>query len=94
MFKYAIEASVIIVGILLSFYIEEVRTVNKNIEILWASTREAYNYIQAKQLKCNIITMPPKVINQISSFGKSYKDLTLDTIKGFLIDSKKSRFKI
>ena len=67
---------------------------NKNIEILWASTREAYNYIQAKQLKCNIITMPPKVINQISSFGKSYKDLTLDTVKGFLIDSKKSKFKI
>jgi len=33
MFKYAIEGSVIIVGILLSFYIEEVRTVNKNIEI-------------------------------------------------------------
>ncbi len=67
---------------------------NKNIEILWASTREAYNYTQAKKLKCNIITMPPKVINQISSFGKSYKDLTLDTIKGFLIDSKKSKFKI
>ena len=67
---------------------------NKKIEILWASTREAYNYIQAKQLKCNIITMPPKVINQISSFGKSYKALTLDTIKGFLIDSKKSKFEI
>ena len=46
---------------------------NKNIEILWASTREAYNYIQAKQLKCNIITMPPKVINQINSFGKSFQ---------------------
>ena len=66
----------------------------QNIEILWASTREAYNFIQAKQLKCNIITMPPKVINQISSFGKSYKVLTLDTVKGFLIDSKKSKFKI
>ena len=66
----------------------------QNIEILWASTREAYNFIQAKQLKCNIITMPPKVINQISSFGKSYKALTLDTVKGFLIDSKKSKFKI
>ena len=66
----------------------------KNIEILWASTREAYNFIQAKQLKCNIITMPPKVINQISTFGKSYKALTLDTVKGFLIDSKKSKFKI
>ncbi len=66
----------------------------KNIEILWASTREAYNFIQAKQLKCNIITMPPKVIYQINSFGKSYKQLTLDTVKGFLIDSKKSKFKL
>tara|TARA_B100001057_G_scaffold286086_1_gene286244 strand:+ start:204 stop:902 length:699 start_codon:yes stop_codon:yes gene_type:complete len=67
---------------------------NKNIEILWASTREAYNFIQAQQLKCNIITMPPKIINQINSFGKSEKALTLDTVKGFLIDSKKSKFKI
>ena len=66
----------------------------KNIEILWASTREAYNFIQAKELKCNIITMPPKVINQIISFGKSSRSMTLDTVKGFLSDSKKSRFKI
>jgi|TARA_B000000532_G_scaffold162491_1_gene130992 transaldolase len=67
---------------------------NKNIQILWASTREAYNYIQAKQLKCNIITMPPKVISQIESFGKSFKSMTIDTVKGFLTDSKKSKFKI
>ena len=67
---------------------------NKNIEILWASTREAYNYMQAKQLRCNIITMPPKVISQIESFGKSFKSMTIDTVKGFLTDSKKSKFKI
>ena len=67
---------------------------NKNIEILWASTREAYNYTQAKQLKCNIITMPPKVISQIESFGKSFKSMTINTVKGFLTDSKKSKFKI
>ena len=67
---------------------------NKNIEILWASTREAYNYTQAKQLNCNIITMPPKVINQIIGFGKSFRSMTLDTVKGFLIDSKKSRFSL
>ena len=66
----------------------------KNIEILWASTREAYNFIQAKQLKCNIITMPPKVINQINSFGKSFNAMTIDTVRGFLKDSKKSQFKI
>jgi transaldolase len=66
----------------------------KNIEILWASTREAYNFIQAKELGCNIITMPPKIIHQISSFGKSLDQLTLETVKGFLNDSKKSKFKI
>ena len=66
----------------------------KSIEILWASTREAYNYIQAKQLGCNIITMPPKIIDQITSFGKSLNQLSLETVKGFLSDSKKSRFKI
>ncbi len=65
---------------------------NKNIEILWASTREAYNYTQAKKINCNIITMPPKIINQIGGFGKSFGSMTLDTVKGFLIDSKKSRF--
>ena len=67
---------------------------NKNIQILWASTREAYNYIQAKQINCDIITMPPKVINQINGFGKSFKSMTLDTVKGFLIDSKKSKFNL
>ena len=67
---------------------------NKNIEILWASTREAYNYTQAKQINCNIITMPPKVINQINGFGKSFSAMTLDTVKGFLTDSKRSKFRI
>ena len=67
---------------------------NKNIDILWASTREAYNYIQAKQLRCNIITMPPKIINQIINFGKSFRSMTIDTVKGFLTDSKKSKFKL
>ena len=67
---------------------------NKNVEILWASTREAYNFIQAKHLKCNIITMPPKIINTIGSFGKSFQSMTLDTVKGFLTDSKKSKFSL
>ena len=67
---------------------------NKKIQILWASTREAYNYIQAKQINCHIITMPPKIINQISSFGKSARAMTLETVKGFLKDSKKSNFKL
>ncbi len=66
----------------------------KNVEILWASVREPYNYLQAKQIKCNIITIPPTIIEKIEKFGKSFNKLTTDTVKGFLIDSKKSSFKI
>ena len=66
----------------------------KNVEILWASVREPYNFLQAKELKCNIITIPPSIIEKIEIFGKSFKKLTTDTVKSFLIDSKKSRFKI
>ena len=66
----------------------------KNIEILWASTREAYNFLQAKDLGCQIITTPPKIIEKINNFGKSYNNLTLDTVKGFLKDSWKSKFRI
>ena len=66
----------------------------KNVEILWASTREPYNYLQAKKLGCQIITLPPSIIEKIEKFGKGFQKLTTDTVKGFLIDSKKSNFKI
>tara|TARA_Y100000591_G_scaffold75887_1_gene63310 strand:- start:42 stop:734 length:693 start_codon:yes stop_codon:yes gene_type:complete len=66
----------------------------KNVEILWASTREPYNYIQAKQLGCHIITVPPAIIEKIEKFGKSFKNLTTDTVKGFLEDTRKSKFSI
>ena len=66
----------------------------KKVEILWASTREAYNYLQAKDCGCSIITMPPTIIEKISKFGKTYQELTLDTVRKFLKDSIKSNFKI
>ena len=66
----------------------------KNVEILWASVREPYNYLQSKQLGCHIITIPPSIIEKIENFGKTFDQLTIETVKTFLIDSKKSRFKI
>ena len=66
----------------------------KKAEILWASTREAYNYLQANDCGCSIITMPPAIIQKISKFGKTYNELTLDTVKNFLKDSQDSNFKI
>ena len=66
----------------------------KNVEILCASVREPYNYLQAKQLGCHIITVPPTIIEKIENFGKSFDQLTKETVKAFLVDSKKSVFKI
>ena len=66
----------------------------KNVEILWASTREPYNFLQAKRLGCHIITVPPKIIEKIEKFGKTFKNLTIETVQNFLKDSKKSSFKI
>ena len=66
----------------------------KNVEILWASVREPYNYLQAKQLGCHIITVPPAIIEKIENFGKKFNILTKETVNAFLIDSKKSKFKI
>jgi len=75
---------------------ESVRLTKKkrNVKILWASTREAYNYLQAKNCGCQIITMPSTIVEKISKFGKTYQKLTLDTVKKFLKDSKDSNFKI
>ena len=66
----------------------------RKVKILWASTREAYNYLQAKECGCKIITMPPKIIEKISKFGKSYKALTNDTVKTFYKDALDAKFKI
>ena len=66
----------------------------KKIKILWASTREAYNYMQANDCQCEIITMPPKIIEKISKFGKSFRVLTLDTVKTFYKDASEANFKI
>ena len=66
----------------------------KNVEILWASVREPYNFLQAKNLGCHIITVPPLIIEKIQKFGKSFDQLTKETVKAFLVDAKKSRFKI
>ena len=66
----------------------------KKVYILWASTREAYNYTQAKDCQCSIITMPSAIIDKISKFGTSSQSLTLNTVKKFLKDSKESNFNI
>ena len=66
----------------------------KNVKILWASVREPYNFTQAKKIGCHLITVPPKIIEKIENFGKTFDQLTIETVKGFLKDSKNSKFRL
>ncbi len=66
----------------------------KNVKILWASVREPYNFTQAKQIGCHLITIPPSTIEKIEKFGKSFDQLTIETVKGFYSDAKSAKFNI
>jgi len=66
----------------------------KNIEILWASTRELINIFQANQINCQIITVPHDILKKISLIGKNLEDLSLETVQMFLSDATKAGYKI
>ena len=65
-----------------------------NIEILWASTREIFNVVQANNINCHIITVPNSILLKMSNFGKNLEKLSLETVNSFLTDAQKSGFKI
>ena len=70
------------------------RTHGDQIELLWASTREVFNIVEAELDGCHIITAPPDIIKKLSGFNKSPWDLSLDTIKTFKSDSEAAGFNI
>ena len=63
-------------------------------ELLWASPREALNIIQADAIGCDIITVTPDLLAKAKNFGKDLEDFSLDTVKMFYNDAKKSGFRI
>ena len=54
-----------------------------NVALLWASTRESINVIQADETGCDIITVPPKILNKLDKFGKDAFQVSVDTVKTF-----------
>lgn len=75
-------------------YALEKSSVYKKQEVLWASTREIYNYVQAKNAMAHIITMPKDLIKKIDGIGRNLEDVSLDTVRMFLRDSNESGFSI
>ncbi len=68
--------------------------VGREVELLWASTREVYNIVQAEQTGCHIITAPADIIKKMSGFGKTAIEMSLDTVRTFKADSEAAGFRL
>ena len=66
----------------------------ENVELLWASTREALNIVQAEQSGCKIITAPADMIKKVAGFNKDLFQMSLETIKTFKTDSEAAGFSL
>lgn len=66
----------------------------KEVELLWASTREVFNIVQAEETGCHIITAPADIIKKMSGFGRTALEMSLDTVKTFKADSEAAGFKL
>ncbi len=67
---------------------------NKKSELIWASTRELYNIVDASKIKCHIITVTSDIINKLSLYKYNLTKYSLDTVKTFRKDAVKSKYKI
>ncbi len=66
----------------------------KNIEILWASTRELFNIVEAEKCRCHIITVPYEILSKFKNIGKDLNLVSTDTVKSFYQDALSAGFKI
>ena len=66
----------------------------RNVEILWASTRELLNIFQAEKMGCHIITVPNDILSKFKYVGYNHSRLQIDTVRQFYKDAISSNFKI
>ena len=62
------------------------------IELIWASPREILNVIQADQIGCHIITVTNDILKKLDLLGRDLAEYSLDTVKMFYEDARKSEF--
>lgn len=66
----------------------------KNVEIIWASTREIFNVYEAAYSKCHIITIPPEIMKKMNLYNYDLEKLSLETVKMFKSDAQKANYRI
>jgi len=61
----------------------------RNVEVIWASTREVWNVIEADQMGAHIITAPADILKKLPALGsKTAEQLSLDGVKAFYDDTQ------
>jgi transaldolase len=63
-------------------------------ELLWASSREPLNIVQAQECGCHIITATPDIVAKLALFGKDLNQYSIDTVKTFYEDARAAGFKL
>src|SRR4051812_19518835 len=59
-----------------------------NVEIIWASTREVFNVVEADEMGCHIITAPADVLKKLPALGtQTPAELSLGAVKAFRDDA-------
>jgi transaldolase len=59
-----------------------------NVEIIWASTREAFNVVEADAMGCHIITAPADVLKKLPALGTmSAAELSIGAVRAFRDDA-------
>jgi transaldolase len=59
-----------------------------NVEIIWASTREVFNVVEADDMGCHIITAPADILKKLPALGtQSGAELSLAAVKAFRDDA-------
>lgn len=60
-----------------------------NVEIIWASTREVFNVVEAEAMGCHIITAPADILRKLPSLGsKTAQELSLGAVRAFYDDAR------
>jgi transaldolase len=67
---------------------------NTKAELLWASTRELLNLIQAESCGCHIITITNDILKKVPLVGKNLNELSLETVQMFYNDAQSAGYKI
>ena len=73
---------------ILSSYTTKLFQKNKNINILWASTREIYNIFEAEECNCDIITIPESIYQKLHLINKDLDEFSKETVQQFINDAK------